>query len=148
MAQLEVTPSVQQTPAARVGDPCAMVIFGAAGDLTRRKLIPALYNLAKSQVLSREFAIVGVARAKMSTEDFRNKLSEGIKEFATEPVEPDLWEWFLKRIYYLSGNFDDKNIYPQLKDLLDKVDNDHNTHGNHFYYLATAANFFAPIGEQ
>ncbi len=89
-----------------------------------------------------------MARAKLSTEDFRNKLSQEIKQFATEPVDPDLWEWFVRRLYYLSGNFDDKNIYPQLKDLLDKVDKDHNTHGNHFYYLATAANYFAPIVEQ
>ncbi len=74
MAQTDVPPVALQTPA-KVGDPCAMVIFGAAGDLTQRKLIPALYNLAKGQVLSREFAIVGVARAKLSTEDFRNKLS-------------------------------------------------------------------------
>jgi glucose-6-phosphate 1-dehydrogenase len=148
MAQTEVTPVAQQPRVGKVGDACAMVIFGAAGDLTQRKLIPALYNLAKSQVLSREFAIVGVARAQMSTDDFRNKLSQDIKQFATEPVDADLWEWFVRRMYYLSGNFDDKNIYPQLKDLLDKVDKDHNTHGNHFYYLATAANFFGPIVEQ
>ena len=148
MAQTEITPTLQQPRVGKVGDPCAMVIFGAAGDLTQRKLIPALYNLAKSQVLSREFAIVGVARAKISTEDFRNKLSQSIKQFATEPVDPDLWEWFVRRIYYLSGNFDDKNVYPQLKDLLDNVDKDHNTHGNHFYYLATAANYFGTIVEQ
>src|SRR5579862_1348477 len=148
MAQTEITPVMQPPKVGKVGDPCAMVIFGAAGDLTRRKLIPALYNLAKSQVLSREFAIVGVARSQMSPEDFRNKLSKDIKEFATEAVDPDLWEWFVKRIYYLAGDFDDKNLYPKLKELLDKVDRDHTTHGNHFYYLATAADFFAPIVEQ
>ena len=125
-----------------------MVIFGAAGDLTRRKLIPALYNLAKTQVLSREFAIIGVARSPMSNDDFRKKLTQDMKQFATEPVDNDLWEWFVKRLYYVSGDFDDKNVYTQLKDLLARVDQEHTTHGNHFYYLATAANYFGAIVEQ
>jgi len=125
-----------------------MVIFGAAGDLTRRKLIPALYNLAKSELLSREFAVVGVARAPMSTDDFRKKVSEDIKQFATEAVDSDLWEWFLRRMYYIAGDFKDKNLYPQLKDFLDKVDRDHSTHGNHLYYMATAADYFGPVVEQ
>ena len=125
-----------------------MVIFGASGDLTRRKLIPALYNLAKNELLSREFAVIGVARAPMSTEDFRKKVSEDIKQFATGKVDPDIWEWFVRRMYYLSGDMGDKNLYPQLKDLLDKVDKDHSTHGNHMYYMATAADFFGPAVEQ
>jgi glucose-6-phosphate 1-dehydrogenase len=147
MAQTEVTPVVQQK-VGRLGDPCAMVIFGAAGDLTRRKLIPALYNLAKSELLSREFAVVGVARTKISTEEFRKKATEDIKEFATEKVDPDVWEWFVRRLYYLAGDFGDKNLFLQLKDLLDKVDQDHSTHGNHLYYMATSANYFGPVIEQ
>jgi glucose-6-phosphate 1-dehydrogenase len=125
-----------------------MVIFGAAGDLTRRKLIPALYNLAKSELLSREFAVVGVARTKISTEEFRKKATEDIKEFATEKVDPDVWEWFVRRLYYLAGDFGDKNLFLQLKDLLDKVDQDHSTHGDHLYYMATAANYFGSVVEQ
>src|SRR3954454_13262468 len=105
MAQTEIAPTTQQAKSGRPGDPCIMVIFGAAGDLTRRKLIPALYNLAKLQLLSREFAIVGLARAPMSTEDFRKKVSEDIKQFASEAVDPDLWEWFVRRIYYQAGDF-------------------------------------------
>ena len=65
----------------RSGDPCVMVIFGAAGDLTRRKLIPALYNLAKYNLLSREFAVIGVARNPMSSDEFRAKLALDLKEF-------------------------------------------------------------------
>jgi len=148
MNLIETAPVVQPARTGRVGDPCAMVIFGAAGDLTRRKLIPALYNLAKTQVLSREFAIIGVARSPMSNDDFRKKLTQDMKQFATEPVDNDLWEWFVKRLYYVSGDFDDKNVYTQLKDLLARVDQEHTTHGNHFYYLATAANYFGTIVEQ
>src|SRR5690242_12424649 len=103
MAQTETLPAVQTARVGKIADACAMVIFGASGDLTQRKLIPALYNLAKSQVLSQDFAIVGVARAPMSDEEFRKKLSESIKQFATEPVDAKLWEWFVSRLYYLSG---------------------------------------------
>jgi glucose-6-phosphate 1-dehydrogenase len=87
------------------GDACAMVIFGASGDLTKRKLIPALYNLAKDNLLSKDFALIGFARPDMSTEDFRKKCSEEITQFATGKVDPDLWHWFSRRLYYLSGDF-------------------------------------------
>ena len=129
----------------RPGDPCVMVIFGAAGDLTRRKLIPALYNLASEQLLSREFAVVGLARAQMSTEQFRAKVSEDMKQFATGPVDSDLWEWFVRRMHYVPGNFNDPAAYEQLKATLEKVDKDHSTHGNYFFYLATAPNYFGSV---
>ena len=148
MAITEAEPVTAGQPIGRVGDPCVMVIFGAAGDLTRRKLIPALYNLAKFQLLSRDFAVVGIARSTMSTEDFRKKLSEEMKEFATSPLEPDLWEWFVRRIHYMQGNFGDNEMYPKLKELLAKIDQDHSTHGNYFYYLATSPEYFGPIVEQ
>jgi glucose-6-phosphate 1-dehydrogenase len=124
-----------------------MVIFGAAGDLTRRKLIPALYNLASEQLLSREFAVVGLARAQMTTEEFRAKVSEDMKQFATGPVDSDLWEWFVRRMHYVSGNFNDPAAYEQLKATLEKVDKDHSTHGNYFFYLATAPNYFGSVIE-
>ena len=93
--------------AGRPGDPCVMVIFGASGDLTKRKLIPALYNLAKDNLLSKEFALVGFARNEMTSEQFRDEIGKEIGEFATTTVDPDLWHWFSRRIYYLSGDFAD-----------------------------------------
>lgn len=125
--------------------PCAIVIFGAAGDLTKRLLIPALYNLARSNLLPKEFAIVGVARASMSTEDFRSKMSRDIQEFATVSVDPQLWEWFEQRLYYLAGDFQEANTYSQLQDLLAQVDTECSTQGNYLYYLAVASNFFCDI---
>src|SRR5437867_3619573 len=148
MAQAEVLPRPQQRSPGRPADPCIMVIFGAAGDLTRRKLIPALYNLAKAQLLSREFAILGVAHSAMSTEDFRKKLSEDIRHYAGSDVDPDIWEWFNRRLYYVAAEFNDKNIYSQLKTTLEKLDQEHSTHGNYFFYLATAPDFFGSIVEQ
>src|SRR5436309_1368352 len=148
MPQAEVMPVTQQQRIGKPGDPCVIVIFGAAGDLTRRKLIPALYNLAKNELLSREFSVLGVARAKMNTEEFRKKVSDDLTEFATGSVDPDLREWFERRMHYLQGDFKDKNLYSQLKELLEKIDKDHATHGNYFYYLATGSDYFGPIVEQ
>src|SRR4029077_9589146 len=147
MVQTATTPVTTTQPLGKPADPCVMVIFGASGDLTRRKLIPALYNLARAQLLSREFAVVGIARSPMSTEDYRKKVSEDMKQFATGDIDPDLWEWFVRRMHYLSGNFDDPATYPKLKQLLEKIDKDHSTHGNYFYYLATAPDAFCPIVE-
>jgi len=134
--------------AGRAADPCVMVIFGASGDLTKRKLIPALYNLAKDNLLSKEFALVGVARNEMSSEQFRDMISKEIGDFATTKVDPDLWHWFARRIYYISGDFDDPKVYEELARVLGDVDKEHGTRGNYFYYLATAPSFFATVVKQ
>src|SRR5208282_5739744 len=132
----------------RTADPCVMVIFGFSGDLTRRKLIPALYNLASQQLLSREFAVVGVGRTPMSNEEARNKLTESFKQFATGAVDNDLWEWFIRRVNYVSGDFDDPATYDKLKTTIATVDQEHNSHGNCFFYLATAPSFFGDVVER
>ncbi len=147
MAQTEVVPVYEQ----RVGkpsDPCVMVIFGAAGDLTRRKLVPALYNLAKANLLSPNFAIVGIAHTAMTPEEFRERLSNGIREYADGDLDPKLWQWFVERMYYVAAEFNDKQMYSELGQLLGKIDVEHSTHGNFFFYLATSPEFFGPIVEQ
>jgi glucose-6-phosphate 1-dehydrogenase len=130
------------------GDPCVMVIFGASGDLTKRKLIPALYNLARENLLAKEFAVVGFARRAMSHEEFREKITEDFKQFATGSVDPDLWHWFARRLYYLSGDVQDAGAYQRLRSLLTEIDKEHGTQGNYFYYLATAPDLFAPVIQQ
>jgi len=148
MAPTEVLPATIKPQVGRTGDPCVMVIFGFTGDLTRRKLIPALYNLASQQLLSREFAVIGVGRSPMSDDDARKKVTEDFKQFATGAIDADLWEWFVRRISYISGNFDDPATYDKLKETLAKVDQEHNSHGNYFFYLATAPNFFGDVVER
>jgi glucose-6-phosphate 1-dehydrogenase len=135
-------------PLGKTGDPCVMVIFGASGDLAKRKLIPALYNLATERLLSKEFAIVGFARRGMSHEEFREKISQDMKEFATSPVDPDLWNWFVQRLYYLPGDVQDPNAYRRLQSLLAEADKEHGTRGNYLYYLATAPDLFSQIIQQ
>jgi glucose-6-phosphate 1-dehydrogenase len=132
----------------RPGDPCAMVIFGASGDLTKRKLIPALYNLAKDNLLSKEFALVGFARNEMSSQDFRDKLTSEIPQFATTTFDPALWNWFVERLYYVSGEFGDPAAFARLGLQLDEIKKKHGTQGNCFYYLATAPAFFSTIVNQ
>ena len=132
----------------RRGDPCIMVIFGASGDLTRRKLIPALYNLGAQQLLAQEFAVVGVAHDAMSMEDFRAQLKQDLHKFAGVPLHPDLEEWFERRLFYITADFGDRQAFQQIKDLLQKLDTDYATRGNYFYYLAIAPTFFGPVVEQ
>ncbi|MDN3514171.1 MAG: glucose-6-phosphate dehydrogenase [Candidatus Brocadia sp.] len=135
-------------PLGKAGDPCVMVIFGASGDLTKRKLIPALYNLASERLLSREFTVVGFSRSAMSHEDFREKISEEMKEFATSSLDPDLWNSFVQRLYYLPGDIQDPNAYQRLQALLLELDKNHGTRGNYLYYLATAPDLFSHIIQQ
>src|SRR5271170_1323104 len=117
MAQLVEQPAAADKPVrgGKQGDPCVMVIFGAAGDLTGRKLIPALYNLAQSGLLSREFAVVGVARSQKSNEDFRREIHEDVKKFCADCVDSNIWSWFQDRFYYFAGDFKDDAIFPRLK---------------------------------
>ena len=128
--------------------PCVMVIFGASGDLTKRKLIPALCNLAQGKLLSSQFAIIGFSYDSITTEAFRTQLSKDIKEFATERVDPKLWDWFLERIYYVQGDFQDAAAYERLKQQIAAAENAHSTEGNRFYYLAVSPKFFAPVVKQ
>lgn len=134
-----------EEPAGQTADPCVMVIFGASGDLTKRKLIPALYNLASQNLLSENFAVIGFARREMSTEDFREKLSREIGEYATGPIDPELWRRCVDRIHYFCGNLGDADAYGRLQNLLSELEVKHNTRGNILYYLATAPDFFSPV---
>ena len=143
--QLAEEPILTKASTGRSADSCVMVIFGASGDLTKRKLIPALYNLAKDNLLSKDFALVGVARNDMNTEQFRDLINKEIGDFATTKLDPQQWEWLSHRIHYISGDFDDPNVYESLDNLLKSLDKQLGTKGNYFYYLATAPTFFATI---
>src|SRR5258708_6586654 len=102
MVQTEVQPATTNKRVGRVADPYVMVIFGYSGDLTRRKLIPALYNLASQQLLSKEFAVIGVGRTPMSDEHARKKITEDFKQFATGPIDTRISHSFVSRVSYHS----------------------------------------------
>ncbi len=125
--------------------PCIMVIFGAMGDLTKRKLLPSLYNLAKHNLMSDNFAVVGVSRAQMSHEEFREKQRAVMDQFATDKFDPALGKWLVDRLYYACVNFDDREAYKGLAALLAQLERDCKTGGNVFFYLATAPEFFGVV---
>ena len=152
MANVNVAPEQTETSGfdqpGRLADPCAMVIFGGTGDLTKRKLIPALYNLSREGLLPEGFAVVGIGRTPLSTEEFRDKIDEDIKHFATIEIEAGRWKDLLSRLYYLSGDLQNPETYQHLGQLLAQIDKDHATRGNYFYYLATAPTFFGEVIRQ
>lgn len=132
----------------RPGDPCTLVIFGASGDLTKRKLLPSLYNLARKNLLPANFALVGFALDPMDENTFRERVHEDLKQYADAPEKCDFCDWLLQRLYYISGDFHDAGAYAKLKDVLASVDKKHGTQENYFYYLATLPQFFAEIVKQ
>jgi glucose-6-phosphate 1-dehydrogenase len=125
--------------------PCVMVIFGASGDLTKRKLLPAICNLVQDNLLPQQFAIVGFATNDYTTESFRKMLGEEIPKYAPTPVDRKFWDGIAERIYYVRGDFQDTEAYKRLKEQIDQADKLHNTLGNRFFYLAVAPRFFSPI---
>jgi glucose-6-phosphate 1-dehydrogenase len=134
-----------QTPQAE--HPCAIVIFGASGDLTKRKLVPSLYNLSSYGILPTRFSVIGVARNEWDDEKFRTQLGSDLAELGTQKVDPKIWEPFRNRMSYCSGDFDDPKTYQALKRLLDESEKKFGTEGNILFYLAVQPSFFAMIAK-
>lgn len=135
-------------PFARPVGPAAIVIFGAAGDLTKRKLIPALCNLWSENLLSGDFAILGIGRTPLDTASYRRRVAEDIAKYATHALPPDVVKAMLDRLYYMAGDFNDPKTYERIRSQLGEFDEKHGTAGNHLYYLSTAPEYFAGIAEQ
>src|SRR4029434_1760840 len=106
----------------RTAEPCAVVIFGASGDLTKRKLVPALYRLTQERLLPAEFAIIGFARSSMSHDEFRAKMKDAILTYSeAKSIDEAVWESFAKGIFYVSGDVNDPKAYVQIRETLDQV---------------------------
>ncbi len=133
----------------RPGDPCVVVIFGASGDLTKRLLLPALYNLAYDGLLPHSFALIGTARTHMDHESFRDQMSTDIRQFTTrDAFDERVWDELSRCLYYMPANFEDPAAYQGLARLLDEVDVKHKTQGNHLFYLAVPPVVFSMISRQ
>ena len=124
-----------------------MVIFGATGDLTKRKLFPALYNLAQQGFLPDNFAILGVGRQAMPEEEFQKKIVADLREFVKD-ADKKLLDWFGERAAYFAGNFDDSKTFQKLKKKLSEIGERHQTPENYFFYLATPPQLFAVVAEK
>ncbi len=125
--------------------PCTLVIFGATGDLTRRKLIPALYNIAADGELPTSLKVVGFARREKSDEEFRADLEEKNREFSRQGHDSKVWSNFAGSISYHQSEFQDADGYRRLREALDRIDKDRGAPGNRLFYLACAPEFFDDI---
>jgi glucose-6-phosphate 1-dehydrogenase len=141
----EVVVPIQQRPA----PPCAIVIFGASGDLTHRKLMPALFDLFQDGLLTRHFVVLGFSRSPLSDDDFRRMVREGLDSRGPgNPTDEKAWEQFSSSLHYQSGQFNEPASYQHLRERLDKIDSAHGTQGNRLFYLATPPELFKDITAQ
>ena len=134
-----------QPPPAQPAPPCVLVIFGATGDLTKRKLFPALYNLAVGGLLPKEFAVIGVSRVGTSEDELRERLEEDLHEFAGGPVDPEIADRLVKHFYYLAGDFGAPATFESLRAKLAQVDEESGTNGCYLFYLAIPPDLFADV---
>src|SRR5207249_3192609 len=120
----------------RTADPCALVIFGASGDLTKRKLFPALYSLALRRLLPESFGIVGVARTEEGDADFRERMKAAVQEFSRDAFRRETWDWLAERMHYVATDFADEAGQQRVAEVLNGLDKERGTVGNRVYYLA------------
>jgi glucose-6-phosphate 1-dehydrogenase len=130
----------------RIAEPCVVVIFGASGDLTKRKLVPALYSLAQQNLLGEGFSIVGAARTPMTHDTFRTAMRNAVNQFYEGgPVDPTLWENFAAGLFYLSMDYKNQENYQMLAGLLAQIDRERGTCGNRLFYLSTPPSLYTDI---
>ena len=131
--------------AGKAADPCVFVLFGAAGDLTKRKLVPALFNLVKAKLLPDSFVVIGVSVDDLTLDAFRDQVSEFLPNGEGDAFARG---WLRQRLFYQRGDFGDPQTFSQLRTRLAEIDKQNQTQGNYLFYLATAPKFFASIVQQ
>ncbi|HEY9761701.1 MAG TPA: glucose-6-phosphate dehydrogenase [Trichocoleus sp.] len=132
----------------RIPEPQILVVFGGSGDLTQRKIVPALYQMRRERRLPPELTIVGVARREWSHDFFREHLKEGVEEFGGGIGFESIWEDFAKGVFYFSGDIDKAESYQKLKEFLAELDTLRGTRGNRVFYLSVAPRFFGEAAQQ
>ncbi|MET0330561.1 MAG: glucose-6-phosphate dehydrogenase [Dyella sp.] len=149
-SRTDSAPSSNERPA----DPCVMVIFGAAGDLTKRLVVPALYNLRRNGLLPERFALIGVNHGAMSDTAWKRDLRASLQNFVQTRggeqghLDETAWDWLSKRMSYLAGDFGDDKSYAALTTRLREVGTRYQTDGNALFYLATPERFFGDVIER
>src|SRR5262245_22772191 len=144
------------TRSLKPADPCSLVIFGAAGDLTKRLVVPALYNLARTGLLPENFALIGVDRNDRSVEQWRSQLLDMLKsfvgnpssEFSADRIDNATWNKVASRMAYVQGDFTKGDTYERVRTTLDQVGKAHGTRGNAIFYLAVADRFFGAVVDE
>ncbi|GAA5153925.1 glucose-6-phosphate dehydrogenase [Microbacterium pseudoresistens] len=132
----------------RIAGPSALVIFGVTGDLSRKKLMPAVYDLANRGLLPPGFALVGFARRDWEDQDFAEVVYEAVKQHARTPFREETWQQLLQGIRFVSGEFGDPEAFRRLRETVEKLDVDRGTMGNHAYYLSIPPKDFPLVAKQ
>lgn len=146
---IEAVAPAPETTTKRPAPPCALVVFGATGDLTKRKLMPALYNLAVGGSLPEPFAAIGISRRPLTNEEYRDQMRAAVNEFSRRrPADPAVWDRFAARLDYEAGEFDDDAAFERLSVRLQQLDARHDLKGNRLFYLAVPPEQFGPILER
>jgi glucose-6-phosphate 1-dehydrogenase len=143
--QTEVNPLREGLSTRAVPQPCSIVIFGATGDLTHRKLLPALYNLAADGELPPAVTVIGFARRPKSDDDFRKEMEEAVKKYSRQTVRDEIWKTFGQSIFYHQSDFADESGFKTLAERLEKIDKERGTRGNRLFYFAVGPDQFEPI---
>ena len=128
----------------RIPGPCSMVIFGVTGDLARKKVMPAIYDLANRGLLPPAFALVGFARRDWADEDFAQVVHDAVAEHARTGFREEVWDQLAAGIRFVEGDIDDPNAFARLTDTLQRLDDEHGTGGNHAFYFSIPPRFFGP----
>jgi len=154
MSPVEITPEFNplRSPSDyrlnRIAGPSSLVIFGVTGDLSRKKLMPAVYDLANRGLLPPGFALVGFARRDWDDEDFMQVVHDSVKEFARTEFHEDVWAQLAEGIRFVSGTFDDDKAFERLKETITLLDKERGTMGNHAFYLSIPPKAFPQVTEQ
>ena len=137
-------PLIEPVRMERTPEPCVMVIFGASGDLTKRKLLPAVYTLFQEHLVPQNFSVVGFSRSEMSDDEFRSRMRDAAEEFSG-PIDGETWNKFAQGVRYISAHPHNPDEYKKLASVLEQLDRERGTGGNRVYYLAVPPSSFLPI---
>jgi glucose-6-phosphate 1-dehydrogenase len=145
VATTQENPLLEGLQLRRTPDPCVLTIFGASGDLTKKKLLPALYALAFRRLLPEKFAVVGVARTRESDDEFRDRMKEAVQEHARDEFRDEVWEALAEGMRYVATDFSDEGGEDEVAQTLNELDEERGTGGNRVYYLAIPPSVFPTV---
>ena len=159
---VRMTDSVSATPTAwtnplrdprdlrlpRIAGPCSIVIFGVTGDLSRKKLLPAIYDLANRGLLPPSFGLTGFARRDWTEDHFRDFVRERVQQHCRTPFRESTWKQLAKGIRFVQGTFDDSAAFARLSDTVAELDRDRGTRGNHAFYMSVPPRAFPVVARQ
>ncbi|HMI39588.1 MAG TPA: glucose-6-phosphate dehydrogenase, partial [Nitrospiraceae bacterium] len=142
--RIDISPSQETIPPV---EPCTLVIFGGSGDLARRRLIPALYNLLLDGLLPLNYAVIGLGRKLMTDEEFRATVRDGVVTHSRQALAEDKWKDFAPHLFYVSGGSEDPNTYARLKARAEEIERNLQLPGNRIFYLSIPPSSFASVCE-